>query len=364
MSEGSQPADARTGADRPLGIELTREQRDEERNFQWFTPARRKSTMYEDVTLDTSHSLERHFRWGYQIHFPDGRPTYWDASEAKSNSWWDFRDPNALWERNFYQTATNYERECRNAIAVGKSNGLFDRFSPEWVEFLRHHIHAVAQAEYGLVMPMANAVRPSRGDCQLNCISFQGCFKLRHAEALALYGMELETALSDFPASRGTQSFMEHPAWQPTRELLERLDLIHDWVEIVIAANLVFEPLVGVLLRRELLMSAASEHGDMVTPVFGRTGQAEWDWGRAWTAAFVKHLVEDEQFGPVNREVIEGWVETWRPAAEQAVDGLGVLFQQLSDGDFGVVRERVRDGFAQLVDESGLKIPEMEGVAR
>ncbi|MCW2952398.1 MAG: methane/phenol/toluene hydroxylase [Conexibacter sp.] len=364
MSESTKKADARTGADRPDGIELTREQRDQERSFQWFKPERKKASMYEDVTLDTTHSLERHFRWGYQIHFADGRPTYWDASAVKSNTWWDFRDPGALWERNFYQTATNYYRECRSAVGVAHSNALFKQFSPEWVEFLRDHIHAVAQAEYGLVMPMANAVRPSRGDCQLNCISFQGCYKLRHAEALALYGMELDTALGDFPAERGTRSFMEHPAWQPARDFLERLDLVHDWVEVVVAANLVFEPLVGVLLRRELLMNAASEQGDVVSPVFGRTGQAEWDWGRAWTAAFVADLVEDPDFGPQNRDVIDGWLRTWTPAAEAAVTALGELFEQLPGADVAAGLARVREGFAELVEQSGLKASELEGAAR
>jgi propane monooxygenase small subunit len=342
---------------------ISREQREAETTFGWFTPVRKRASLYEDVTLDTTHSIERHFRWGYQIAFADGRPTYWDASKAHSSSWWEFRDPGELWERNWYQTAAHYHREVSSATAVAKADNLYSQFEPEWTAFLRDQLQAIAQAEYGLVMPMANAVRPSRGDCQLNCISFHGGYKLRHAEALTLYGMELDDALGGFAPERGTESFLKNPAWQPVRSYLERLNLVHDWVEIVVAANIVFEPLIGVLLRRDLLMNAASASRDLVTPVFGRVAQAEWKWGRAWSTAFVADLAQDPQYGEENRELISGWVEEWGALAEGALDALGELVGRLPGTDFAGTRARLHAEYASIIEQCQLSNTNQEVVA-
>lgn len=337
-----------------------RELRDYERTSQWFTPLRKKPSVYEDVTIDVAEHVDRHWKFGYQIGFADGRLHYWDSSKVKSSSWWDFRDPAEIWARPFYQIAALHDREIRTVLEVAKADRLYDKFGHQWLEFLRDHLQAIALAEYGLVMPMANAVRPSLGDPVLNCISFHGGYKLRHAQALALYGMELEARFGDFPTERGKASFMSDGAWQPTRRYLERLDLVHDWVEIIVAANVVFEPLIGVLLRRELLMYGASVSDDLVTSVYGQVAQAEWEWGRAWTTAFMAHLVEDPQHGEANRAVIAQWLEDWLPLGEKALDALGGLFEQVPGRDFADAHDGVQQELAAVMRESKLATVEVE----
>jgi Methane/Phenol/Alkene Hydroxylase len=49
--------------------------------------------------------------------------------------------------------------------------------------------------------------------------------------------------------------------WQPTRRYLERLAATADWGEVVITANLCFEPVVGTLIRRELGTAPPSPAG-------------------------------------------------------------------------------------------------------
>jgi propane monooxygenase small subunit len=341
----------------------SRESRQTERTFDWFTPQRKRATLYEDVTLDVVASTKRHAKFGYQISFADGRPQYWDATKAKSTSWWDFLDPRELWSRNFYEEGANAERQITMALNVADADGLHKSFSPEWLEFLRDHLQGIALAEYGLVMPMAHAMRPAEGDGVANCISFQGGFKLRHAQALALYGMHLEEVFGDFPTARGKANFLEHPAWQPTRRFLERLETVHDWVEIIVVANIVFEPLLGVLFRRDVLMYGASENGDIVTPVFGRTGEAEGDWGRAWASAFVAHMLNDVEHAEHNRKLIGGWIADWMGMAEEALEALGPIFEGVPNFDFEQSRARVRGEMRDLLQELKLDTADMEAVA-
>ena len=64
-------------------------------------------------------------------------------------------------------------------------------------------------------------------------------------------------------------------AWQPARRYLERLAATADWGEVLVAANLCFEPTVATLIRRELGTRAAAAHGDTVTPVLARAETQE-----------------------------------------------------------------------------------------
>lgn len=344
-------------------VDLTsREARQAERSFDWFKPQRKRASLYEDVTHDVVASTERHLRFGYQIGFPDGRPQYWDATRVRSTSFWEFSDPRQIWSRNFYEAGAVADREISSAQSVALENGLHEQFAPEWVEFLRDQLQAIALAEYGLVMPWAHAMRPAQGDGVANCISFQGGFKLRHAQALALYGMHLEDVFGDFEPARGKRSFLEDTAWQPTRRFLERLETVHDWVEIIVVSNVVFEPLVGVLMRRELLMDGASGHGDLLTPVYGRTGEAEWSWASAWGAGFTAHLLDDAEHGDHNREVIGGWLEDWMPMADEALGALGGIVERLPAFDFETARGRVERDRDKVLHGLGLEASKVEGV--
>ena len=74
----------------------------------------------------------------------------------------------------------------------------------------------------------------------------------------------------ELPIAAAREAFLRDPAWQPTRRYLERLAATADWGEVIVAANLCFEPVVGTLIRRELGMRAAPAGGDTVTPVLAR----------------------------------------------------------------------------------------------
>ena len=56
-----------------VGDGAPRRGEDPERSFQWYTPKKRRATMYEDVTMDTQPSIHRHLDRGWPVHFEDGR---------------------------------------------------------------------------------------------------------------------------------------------------------------------------------------------------------------------------------------------------------------------------------------------------
>jgi hypothetical protein len=324
-----------------------------ERDFSWYTPAKRHATLYEDVTIDTQPSVHRHLTRGWPVSFEDGRGTWNDESTAlRSRDWFAFRDPGEQWERPFYQAETAIENQIEGAIRSAAGEGLVEDFEPGWVEFLRDSLQVPAYVEHGLWFALATIARDCLSDSVSTCVCLQAAMKQRSAQAIVLYAMDLEQHHGLFPIDAARERFLRDEVWQPTRRYLERLAATPDWGEVIVAANLCFEPVVGTLLRRELGTRAAAANGDTVTPVLARVATQEWEWARTWTTELVRFLCADEAHGDANRAVIDAWIRDWQPQAMDAALALAPLAERIPGIDTERAVERVREYAATVVERS------------
>jgi propane monooxygenase reductase subunit len=326
-----------------------------ERDFQWFTPAARRATLYEDVTVDTQPSIHRHLTRGWPLHFADGRGTWNDASTMlRSSDWFAFRDPGQQWERTYYQTETAVERQIEGALRSAVEQELVADFDAEWVQFLRARLQIPAYLEHGLWFALATTARDCLSDTVATCVCLQAAMKQRSAQAIVLYAMDLEQHFElGFPIDGARAAFLHDEAWQPARRYLERLAATADWAEVVFAANLCFEPVVATLVRRELGTRAAAAHGDTVTPVLAGVATQEWEWTRAWTVALSRFVLEDSVHGEHNRGVMSGWVGTWLPQAVAAGTALAPVAAGIGL-DIERATGRVQAYAGAMLDDAGL----------
>ena len=131
---------------------------------------------------------------------------------------------------------------------------------------------------------------------------------------------------------------------------MERLRATPDWGERVIATNVCFEPLVGLLVRRELLMRSVRFNGDILTQAISHVAQSEWEWTREWT---VELVVRAGRRGARAGERRPGWLEG--PPAQEAALGIGAVFAELPAGiSFDEARANVQIDIDELHAEAGL----------
>ncbi|HET9719111.1 MAG TPA: MmoB/DmpM family protein [Solirubrobacteraceae bacterium] len=314
-----------------------------ERDFTWFTPAGSRATLYEDVTADTQPSVHRHLTRGWPVSFEDGRGTWdEDSTTLRCPDWFAFRDPGEHWERSFYQAGNAAEQQIEGALRGAAREGLLRDFDPEWVEFLRSSLQISAFVSHGLWFATATIARACLSDTVAHCVCLQAALKQRAAQSYVLYAMDLEPHLGSFSIEDARRAFIERPEWQPTRLYLERLAATEDWGEVIVAGNLVFEPLVGTLLRREVGIRAAAAHGDTVTPALARVETQEWEWIRSWSTAFSRFLL------PANRDRLIAWAEHWRPLAWEAADAI------VASLPFAVDPGQLHEYGQEVLDEAGL----------
>jgi hypothetical protein len=336
------------------------------REFSYIQPRQgRRATEYEELTLYIQQDPKQ-FAWaGWPILTPEGRSTWSeDTTAVRSSDWWVFRDPNKTWQRPYVKLQAEQGRALERLIETAKARDLFASCDPIWVqEILARHYAACTFLEYGLFRAFSYAQREALSEVVGNPCVFNAADKIRYAQEISLYGMELAQALPGFSDAEAKTTWLTDPLWQGVRENVERLMVTRDWAEVIVATNVVFEPLVGELLRVEFFLRCASRNGDSVTPAIVESAEGDWERNRKWTRAFLQFLLEDPSHAARNREILQHWIDHWLPFSLTAAQGLAPLFEQpmVKAQSFAEALARVRQAHAALVAEVGLTVPGQEG---
>src|SRR3954452_10901921 len=303
------------------------------RSYNYFTPRKRRATVYEDVTVDVQPDPARHLTQGWVYAFANGDSGYpeeWTA--LKSSNWHEFLDPNEEWEQTIYRNNANVVRQISQNIEQGRLAGAFTQFNFAWVRVLERHVFAWAHVEHGLGL---HVYTPAQRDAPTNMINnamaVAAAHKLRFAQDLILYNLTLAEEIAGFDGSIHKQTWQEDPGWQPTRELTEQLPGIRDWSEQLFATTVVFEPLVGELFRSGFVMQVAAPHGDFVTPTIIGAGEADAARDQRAARVLFRMLADDAAKGASNKEIMQGWLDEYVPRAVAAGRTMQPIWSQLSD---------------------------------
>jgi propane monooxygenase small subunit len=331
------------------------------RSFNYFTPRKRRATVYEDVTVDVQPDPDRYLTQGWVYAFadgPGGYPQEWTA--LKSANWHEFLDPNEEWEQTIYRNNANVVRQISQNIEHGRTAHVFENMHPSWVRILERHVFAWAHLEHGIGMHVyTSAQRDAPTNMINNALAVGAAHKLRFAQDLILYNLALSEEVDGFNGSIHKQTWQEDPIWQPTRKLVEELTAIRDWGEAVFATMVVFEQLVGELFRSGFVMQAAAPHGDFVTPTIIGAGESDFGREQRGARALFRMLSDDATHGAENKATMQGWLEEYTPRAVEAGRQLQPIWSQLAEK---VVRfedsfERSRVRFESMLGDLGLETP-------
>jgi propane monooxygenase small subunit len=312
--------------------------------------------MYEDVTVDVQPDPGRYLTQNWVYGFakgPGGYPTEW--TELESSDWHWFRDPNQEWEQTIYRNNARLVRQVEQNIANAKNEGALERWSPAWTKVVAWHVGAWMHPEHGLGLHVfLPAQRDAPTNMINNAISVNSMHKLRIAQDLALFNLELTDARDDFDGKAHLEAWTGDPIWQPVRENVERLTAIRDWAEAVVAANLAFEPLVGELFRSGFVMSTAAANGDFVTPTIMGVAESDFERDIAYTKDLIGPLVSDKEHSRHNVKVLSGWLSEWIPVSLKAARSLAPIWQEPEQSPVGFedsltrARERTRETLGEL----------------
>src|ERR1700722_17612409 len=307
------------------------------RRFNYFTPAKRKQSHYEDVTVEVQPDPRHYLSQGWLYGFSDGRGGYpldWTTLKAWGSDrpeperypgsggkgydwpalgWHALRGPHEGRGLPLYRYNANVVRQLNQNVDAARAAKAFEQWNPNWVRFVEQHVGAWMHVDHGLGLYLyANANRRAPTNMHNNAISVNSMHRIRSAQDLALYNLTLTEEIDGFDGAAHLTAWNSDPAWQGVRDLAEQLTSTWDWCDAIFAANVVFEPLVGELFRSQLVMQSAPRNGDFVTPTV--IGAEEYDFAERdlrYTIPMFHLLTNDREFADHNKGLIDGWLATW-----------------------------------------------------
>ena len=229
-----------------------------------------------------------------------------------------------------------------------------------WAKVVERHVCAWAHAEHGIGLYVYTpAQRDAPSNMINNALAVGATHKLRFAQDLILYNLDISESLEGFDGSAHRHAWQDDPVWQGVRETVERLTATRDWAEAFFATALVFEPLVGELFRSHFVMQVAAPHGDYVTPAIMGTGEADTAREQRGARRLFDLLLNDPQHADANRAVLQQWLEKWTPASLAAARRLQPVWSQVPEKvvSFEESLGRARSRFTDLLDDLGLESP-------
>jgi propane 2-monooxygenase small subunit len=359
------------------------------RRYNYFKPAKRKQTHYEDVTVEVQPDPRHYLSQGWIYGFADGSrgyPLTWTKLKAwgvdkpepergpgsgglpknfewPAHGWHEFRDPNEEWEMTLYRYNANVVRQVNQNIENARQGKAFQMWTPNWVRFVERNVGAWMHIEHILgLYVFAACNRSGPTNMHNTAMAVNSTHKIRFAQDLALYNPTLSEEIEGFDGAAHIEAWNSDAEWQAVRALCESLTAVQDdWGESIFATNVVFEPLIGELFRSNLVMQSAAGNGDFVTPTV--VGAGEYDFAQRdlrWTIACFAPLTEDKEFADHNRELMQGWLSKWVPMALDAARKMQPLWSQpdAKPPRFEDSLDKAKNRFAGICSDLGLNVPE------
>ena len=299
-----------------------------QRNFTWIRPQKRRPTEYENVTVGLQSDPERWLHVGWPLLFDDGRAPFTPNSTAlRCTRWEDFRDPSQLWQRPYVARANREEQTLEAMIGEALRDGLAGAMNPVWRDVVIGKYYAAWPfVEYGECLALCYAVREALAETITFATAFEASDKTRHGQDIVHLLFELQEAFPGFSDAAARPAWLGEQTLQPLREMVERIVALRDWAEILVAINLVLEPLVGELFKTEFLARNAARHGDPVTPMILAGARRDSRRHLETTQELVRLALADPEHGAENKKILKQWMHTWQPRSETAALALRPIF--------------------------------------
>lgn len=358
------------------------------RRYNYYKSAKRKQTLYEDVTVEVQPDPRHYLSQGWIYGFANGDagyPLHWTKLKAwgvdkpepqrgkgsgsgapeldwPAHGWHEFRDPNEEWELTMFRYNANVVRQVNQNIENARTSKSFNQWSRNWIRFVENHVGAWMHVEHILGLYVFAACNRSGPTNMHNTVmAVNSMHKIRFAQDLALYNLTLSEEIEEFDGTAHLSAWNDDPAWQGVRRVTEALTAVEDdWGESMFATNIVFEPLVGELFRSGLVMQSAAGNGDFVTPTV--VGSGEYDYAERdlrWSQACFAPLTEDREFAQHNKDLMNSWVAKWVPMCLEAARTLQPIWSQpdAKPPRFEDSLDHAKDRFSGILTSLGLTAP-------
>ncbi len=277
--------------------------------------ADKPASRYIEATMDVQPQANFHYR-------PTWQPEHelFDAGRTRivMQDWYALKDPRQLYYGTYTLARARMQETAESDFEFVESRGLADGFDDAARRTALDFYVPLRHVAWGANMNGSYQCAYGHGTAITQPCLYAGMDQLGIAQYLTRLGLLLGTP-ADLEA--GKHAWLNAPAWQPLRRLVEDSWVTKDWFELFVAQNVALDGLLFGLAYREVDAQLRERAGPTVSML--TRFQVEWFADACkWVDAVIK-VAAAESAG--NKAQLEQWYAHWRGRAREALTPVAQL---------------------------------------
>lgn len=283
--------------------------------------ADKPASRYLEATMDVQAGANFHYR-------PTWQPEHelFDAGRTciVMQDWYALKDPRQFYYGTYALARARMQETAESDFEFVETRGLADGYDDAARRSALNFYVPLRHVAWGANMNGSYQCAYGHGTAITQACLYAGMDQLGIAQYLTRLGLLLG-GTDDLEA--GKHAWLEAPAWQPLRRLVEDSWVIKDWFELYMVQNVVLDGVLFDLAYREVDLALNERAGPTVSML--TRFQAEWfkDACR-WVDAVIKTTAAESQ---ANKQQLEQWFAHWHARVQEAL----LPVAQLALGDAG-----------------------------
>ncbi|WP_454916556.1 phenol hydroxylase [Xanthobacter sediminis] len=305
--------------------------------------AGKPATRYQEGTLDVQAAANFHYKPLYE-------PEYWTYDPRKTRvvmeDWYKALDP-----RQYYYATYNISRATMNqaverSFTFADERALAEKMSADARRQIETYLLPLRHLHWGANMNMTEIAQRGYGTAVTAPAIFSSGDHLGMAQIISRIGLLLD-GQSGVSLDMAKEVWVNDPAWQGVRKLIEDSFVERDWFQLFVIQTLAIN---GVIFDLVYKMGDAGWKDASLTIAMLTEFMTDWraDEGR-WSDAVIKTVAAESE---ENRALVSQWAATWIGAAVEAARPLSAAF--LTDN--GASAEAAGDATAKRARGLGLTL--------
>ena len=267
------------------------------------------ASRYQEGTYDLQQTDIFHYRPMWE---PDKRLFDPTRTRITMKDWYALKDPRQFYYGAYTQARARMQEVAEADFEFVETRGLADRFDDAARRVALDFYVPLRHVAWGANMNGAYQCAYGYGTAITQPCLYAGMDQLGIAQYLTRLGLLLG---NQGELEAGKQAWLEAPAWQPLRRLVEDTWVMKDWFELYVAQNVVLDGVLFGLAYKEV-DQALSERAGPVVSMLTRF-QAEWAQdANKWVDAVMKVAAAES---PENKALLSEWYAHWRARVQEAL---------------------------------------------
>ncbi len=277
--------------------------------------ADKPASRYIEGTMNVQPDANFHYRptWDPEHELFDPRRT-----RLVMRDWYALKDPRQFYYGAYTQARARMQEVAEADFEFVEERGLADRYDDAARRKALDFYVPLRHVAWGANMNGAYQCAYGYGTAITQPCLYAGMDQLGIAQYLTRLGLLLG---NQGELEAGKQAWLQAPAWQGLRRLVEDTWVLKDWFELFVAQNLVLDGVLFALAYKEVDQVLSDQAGPVVSML--TRFQAEWGQdANKWVDAVMKVAAAES---PENKELLSHWYAHWRGRVQEALAPIAEL---------------------------------------